>query len=79
MTLSVQIDPLLESRVEEEARRCGVSPSTFVQDILERALGMKNPAEIYRRVCSFTPMGDPDASENVADKIRAKLRENHPG
>lgn len=79
MTLSVQIAPLLETRVEEEARRLGVSPSDFVQDVLERALGMKNPAEIYRRVCSFTPMGDPDASEGVADKVKARLRANHPG
>jgi hypothetical protein len=79
MTLSVQIDPLLETRVEEEARRLGVSPSDFVQDALERALGMKSPADIYRRVCSFTPMGDPDASEHVADKVKARLRANHPG
>ncbi|WP_295579495.1 hypothetical protein [uncultured Lamprocystis sp.] len=40
---------------------------------------MKNPAEIYRQVCSFTPMGDPSASENIADKVKARLRENHPG
>lgn len=79
MTLSVQIDPLLETRVEEEARRLGVSPSDFVQDVLERALGLKSPAGIYRRVCSFTPMGHPDASENVADKVKARLRANHPG
>jgi hypothetical protein len=31
MTLSVQIAPLLETRVGEEARRLGVSPSDFVQ------------------------------------------------
>lgn len=79
MTLSVQIDPLLETRVEEEARRLGVSPSDFVQHVLERALGLKSPADIYRRVCSFTPMGDPDASEGVADKVKARLRANHPG
>ncbi|WP_295431557.1 CopG family transcriptional regulator [uncultured Thiodictyon sp.] len=79
MTLSVQIDPLLETRVEEEARRLGVSPSDFVQDVLEQALGLKSPADIYRRVCSFTPMGDPDASENVADKVTARLRAHYPG
>ena len=78
MTLSVQIDPLLETRVEEEARRLGVSPADFVQDALERAQGLKSPADIYRRVCSFTPMGDPDASENVADKVKARLRAHHP-
>jgi len=79
MTLSVQIDPVLESRVEEEARRLGVSPSALVREVLERALGMNSPAEVYRRVCSFTPMGDPDASEKSGDKIKARLRENHPG
>jgi hypothetical protein len=79
MTLSVQIDPVLESRVEEEARRLGVSPSALVREVLERALGMNSPAEVYRRVCSFTPMGDPDASETAGDKIKARLRENHPG
>jgi hypothetical protein len=57
MTLSVQIDPLLETRVEEEARRLGVSPSDFARDVLERALGMKSPAAIYRRVCSFCADG----------------------
>jgi hypothetical protein len=38
-----------------------------------------SPADIYRRVCSFTPVGDPDASEGVADKVKARLRANHPG
>ncbi len=79
MTLSVQVDPLLESRLAAEARRLGVSPSDFVNEVLERALGMKSPADIYRQVCSFTPMGDPSASENVADKVKARLRENYPG
>jgi hypothetical protein len=79
MTLSVQVDPLLESRIAEEARRLGVSPSDFINEVLERALGMKNPAEIYRQVCGFMPMGDANASENVADKVNARLRENHPG
>jgi len=79
MPLSVQVDPLLESRIAEEARRLGVSPSDFINEVLERALGMKNPAEIYRQVCSFTPMGDPNASEDVADKVKARLRESHPG
>lgn len=78
MTLSVQIDPLLECRLEEEARRLGITPSDFVRELLEKTLGRESPADIYRRVCSFSPMGDPNASENVSEKIKAKLRANHP-
>ena len=74
MTLSVRLDPTLEARVDQEARRLGISKSEFVKDALERVLGIKNPAKLLRAVRSGTPMGDPDASRNVSKRVRAKLR-----
>ena len=74
MTLSVRLDPALEVRVDQEARRLGISKSEFVKDALERVLGIKNPAKLLRAVRSGTPMGDPDASRDVSKKVRAKLR-----
>jgi hypothetical protein len=73
MTLSIQLDPLLEAQIAQEARRLGMSQADFVKDTLERALGFKNPATLLDQVCSYTPMGDPEASENVSEKIKAKL------
>ena len=74
MTLSVRLDPALEARVDEEARRLGISRSEFVKDALERVLGIKDPAKLLRSVRTRTPMGKPDASENVSGKVKAKLR-----
>jgi hypothetical protein len=50
-----------------------------VKDAVERLLGRKNPAELLQRVRSGEPMGDVDASENVSEKVKAKLRAQHPG
>ena len=74
MTLSVRLDPVLEARIDAEARRLGISKSEFVKDALERALGVNNPGKLLRAVRSRTPMGKPDVSENVSSKVRAKLR-----
>lgn len=79
MPLSVRLEPAVEARLEEEARRLGVSKSRFVTDALERALGMKNPAELLERVRSGTPNGDPLASSAVSDKVREKLRAKRAG
>ena len=77
MPFSVRLDPALETRLEEEARRLGVTKSAFVKDALERVLGVKSPASLLRQVRSNTLMGDPNVSENVAAKVKAKLREKH--
>lgn len=77
MTLSVRLEPALEARIEQEARRLGVSKSEFVKDALERVLGLKNPAELLKQVRSGTPMGATDTSEQVSQKVRNKLREKH--
>lgn len=42
MALSVRLEPAIEARVEQEARRLGISKSEFVKDALERVLGLKN-------------------------------------
>ena len=75
MALSVRLEPAIEARIEQEARRLGVSKSEFVKDALERALGLKNPADLLRQVRSDTPVGATDTSEDVSEKVRKKLRE----
>lgn len=73
MAISVRLDPVLEARVEAEARRLGITKSEFVKDALERVLGLKDPAALLKAVRSNTPMGDPNASEDVSTKMRMKL------
>ena len=73
MLISVELDPALQARVDQEARRVGMTQSALVKDTLERALGLRDPAKLLRQVRSNTPMGDPDASENVSEKVRARL------
>jgi len=75
MTLTVRLDPALETKVDQEAKRLGLTKSEFVKDALERVLGMKNPAALLKAVRSRKPMGNPGASENVSARIRAKLGE----
>lgn len=77
MALSVTLDPLIAARVEQEARRLGISQSRFVMDTLERALGLTNPDVLLDEICSYTPMGDPNASENTAAKVKDLLRAKH--
>jgi predicted transcriptional regulator len=38
MAISVRLDPALEARLDQEARRLGVTRSEFVKDALERVL-----------------------------------------
>jgi len=75
MALSVRLDPSIEARIEQEARRLGISKSEFVKDALERVLGLKNPAELLKQVRRGTPIGATDTSERVSEKVRKKLRE----
>lgn len=73
MALSIQIDPILEAQIAQEAKRLGMSEADFVKDTLERALGLKNPYQLLQQVRSGTPTGDPNASENTGEKFKAKL------
>jgi len=77
MALSIQLEPELDARIEQEAQRLGISKSEFVKDALERVLGLKNPAALLKQVRSGTPMGATDTSEYVSQKVKAKLREKH--
>jgi predicted DNA-binding protein len=78
MAMSVRLDPTLETRVEQESRRLGVTKSEFVKDALERVLGLKNPADLLSAVRSGKPMGNSQASRNVSARMRAKLRAKLP-
>ena len=74
MALSVRLEPALEARVDQEAKRLGVTKSQFVKDALERVLGLKDPYALLRQVRSGVPMGRPDASQATGKQLRAKLR-----
>lgn len=50
MAVSVRMDPLLEKELEQAARRQGVSKSQFIIRAVERALGRKDPAQLYAQV-----------------------------
>jgi predicted DNA-binding protein len=78
MAMSVRLDPTLETRVEQESRRLGVTKSEFVKDALERVLGLKNPADLLNAVRSRKLMGNTQASTNVSAKMKAKLRAKLP-
>jgi len=77
MALSVRLEPDLEARVEQEARRLGVSKSEFVKDALERTLGVKNPGDLLDRVRTAKPMNDPNLSSSVSSRMKSKLRAKH--
>jgi len=77
MALSVRLEPALETRLEEEARKLGISKSEFVKDALERTLGIKNPADLLSQARSGTPMGDPKASASVKSNVKKRLRAKH--
>jgi predicted transcriptional regulator len=74
MPMSIRLDPALETRVNQEARRLGLTKSEFVKDALQRVLGLKSPARLLAAVRSGSPMGDPGASQNVSAKVKTKLR-----
>jgi RHH-type rel operon transcriptional repressor/antitoxin RelB len=78
MTLTVRLDSALETKIDQEAKRLGMTKSAFVKDALERVLGIKNPAALLKIVRSRKPMGNPNASANVSAGMRAKLREKRP-
>ncbi len=46
MAVSVRMDPLLESELEQAVQRQGVTKSQFIIAAVERALGRKNPYEL---------------------------------
>lgn len=77
MALSVRLAPEIEARIEQEARRLGISKSEFVKDALGRVLGLKDPSALLRQVRNGTPIGATDTSVHVSQKVIKKLREKH--
>ncbi len=57
------MDPLLERELETAARRLGKTKSQFIIDAVERALGRKDPALLYRKVMEEA------ARSNIADGV----------
>jgi hypothetical protein len=74
MALSVRLDPPLAARVEEEAKRLGISKSDLVKDALARRLGLEDPYALLDEVRSGKPMGKPAASERTGAGLKARLR-----
>ena len=77
MVLCIEFEPALEAKLEEEARKLGISKSEFVKDALERALGIKNPADLLSQARSGTPMGNPQASADIKSSVREKISAKH--
>ena len=74
MAVSVRLDPVIEARLTQQASLLGVTKSDFIKDVLERVLGLKNPAALLRDVRSGRKLGGKDASANVSRLIKTKLR-----
>ncbi len=85
MAVSVRMDPLLERELELVAKRRGISKSQFILEAVERALGRKNPGELYLKVMQemksdqIDSLADADGAveraplkQAVFDKLRAK-------
>ena len=78
MTLTVRLDPALDKKLDQEAKRLGITKSEVVKDAIERVLGFKNPATLLNAVRSRKPMGNPGASENVSTRMKGILRAKRP-
>lgn len=84
MAVSVRMDPLLERELEQAARRQGVTKSQFIIAAVERALGRKDPAQLYHQVMEeavqYRVAGDAPAGvvpPTTGDRLRSKLRAQH--
>ncbi len=85
MAVSVRMDPMLEKEMEQAAKRRGITKSQFIVEAVERALGRKNPGELYLKVmqemASYQIGTDtsPDLVERSPHKqaIYEKLRAQH--
>ena len=83
MAVSVRMDPLLETELEEAARRQGLTKSQFIIAAVERALGRKNPYELMLALKAEEPRAryksTQAAYDTVASKaaLRKKLKTKH--
>lgn len=83
MTVSVRMDALLEKELEQAAKRQGITKSQFIITAVERALGRKDPYELYLKVmeeaASYPVSVSAEPPELAPHKqaIRDKLRAKH--
>lgn len=82
MAVSVRMDPLMEKELELAAKRKGVTKSQFIIEAVERALGRRDPAQLYREVME-APLPYATVGGNAAQvaepsaPLRAKLHARH--
>jgi len=81
MAATIDLDPVLDKLVEQEAKRQGISKSEFVSKALEQILCPKSPLEIYRQVFNPSPEDfqgpTTHLSENTGQRVKDLLREKH--
>jgi len=77
------MDPLMEKELELAAKRQGITKSQFIIDAVERALGRRDPAALYRMVMEEAPQykvcepGPPDYLPAHKAALRQSLRAEH--
>jgi len=79
MAVSVRMDPLIEKELERTAKRQGISKSQFIIDAVERALGRKDPAALYRKVMQEAAqykMSDESVPDECLSPHKAALRQS---
>lgn len=78
MAVSVRMQPLLEKELELAARRQGITKSQFIILAVERALGRKDPANLYQAVMEEAARYDvgTGAHDDDLPAHEAILREN---
>lgn len=83
MAVSVRMNPLLEKELEQAARRRGITKSQFIVEAVERALGQKNPGEIYNQVMQemaeyhVDNTVEPQDLAPLKQSVKASLRAKH--
>ena len=86
MAVSVRMESLLERELELAAQRRGISKSQFIIEAVERALGHKDPGQLFLQVREeFAPLYAAEAAAggplwppgSHAERLRAVLRERH--
>lgn len=84
MAVSVRMDPLLEREMELAAKRQGVTKSQFIIAAVERALGRKDPAQLYHQVMEEAAQYrvgegvlEGSVPPSTGDRLRSKLRAQH--
>ena len=80
MAVSVRMDPLMEKELELAAKRQGITKSQFIIEAVERALGHKDPAALYRKVMEESAryrVGE-EVPDDALSPIKAALRQRLP-